>query len=207
MSDDRSSYGLAVSLLGAIVLVVSVSLPWYAISLTARGASYIQAVGDQFAARYGNAALQSSFAGLHTSLAALAGHHLATVDAHQAHATVDVVLLVLGGVAILLVLRSLLDANLAAPDLGTEPLAVLGALAALLAVYALLRPPAAAGVAHGLFATSLREGPWLALLGALAMVVGGLSPRRLGHRRDDTPSRARANDDVWHGLSGWTPSA
>jgi hypothetical protein len=47
----------------------------------------------------------------------------------------------------------------------------------------------------------LREGAWLALLGSLAMIAGGLWPSGLG-APDVSDSRVR---DAWSGLSGWTP--
>jgi hypothetical protein len=52
-----------------------------------------------------------------------------------------------------------------------------------------------------LFALSLREGAWLALLGAVAMTIGGLWPSRVG---DQKVSEAEI-EGVWSGLSGWTP--
>jgi hypothetical protein len=55
-----------------------------------------------------------------------------------------------------------------------------------------------------LISLSLREGAWLALLGSLAIVAGGLWPR--AHTR---PSSARETsfDAAWSGLSGWTPES
>ena len=59
MAGDRSRYGLLVSALGAIVLALSVFLPWYGVSFTASGIAVAEQAGDQFAAQFGNAALQS----------------------------------------------------------------------------------------------------------------------------------------------------
>jgi hypothetical protein len=74
MSAARSRYGLLVSALGAIVLIVSVFLPWYEGTVT-----------------------------LHSTVAVGvdAGHRLATVTAFRALRGVDVVLLVLAALAIL----------------------------------------------------------------------------------------------------------
>jgi len=47
----------------------------------------------------------------------------------------------------------------------------------------------------------LREGAWLALFGSLALVAGGLWPRRLRSARGSDA----ALEDAWSGLSGWTP--
>ena len=52
-----------------------------------------------------------------------------------------------------------------------------------------------------LISLSLREGAWLALLGSLTMLAGGLWPR--------VPRAAAASESrvegAWSGLSGWTP--
>jgi hypothetical protein len=65
-------------------------------------------------------------------------------------------------------------------------------------LYRLVDPPVPAGE---YLATSLRPGAWLALLGSLAMVAGGLWPRRLGSTEVSEPLAS----GTWSGLSGWTP--
>ncbi|HSZ06142.1 MAG TPA: hypothetical protein VK778_13210 [Solirubrobacteraceae bacterium] len=46
MAADRSPTGWLISALGAIVLIVSVFLPWYAVRLTARGVAYMRALSS-----------------------------------------------------------------------------------------------------------------------------------------------------------------
>jgi len=77
MAGARSRYGLAVSSLGAIALAVAVFLPWYGLSFTAAGISFVQRIGDQTASQFGNAALQSYMTGLHPAISALAGQQVA----------------------------------------------------------------------------------------------------------------------------------
>ena len=73
-----------------------------------------------------------------------------------------------------------------------------GLIAAICVLYRMVARPLGEGE---LFALSLREGAWLALLGSLAMIAGGLWPRRLRERG----LSGVEIEDVWSGLSGWTP--
>jgi hypothetical protein len=199
MDVNRSRYGLLVSALGAITLAVSVFLPWYALSFTANGLAYFQRIGQQVAARFGSSALSGYFASVQGRLNGLVGHHVAAVSAHQALKHVNVVLLILAGVTILITLIPLArpEPMLAGGD--GAVIAVLGVLAAVCVVYRMVRPP---NPAAEFIALSLREGAWLALLGSLAMIVGGLWPRELGL---SGISRAMGGGDAWRELSGWTP--
>jgi hypothetical protein len=197
MAADRSPTGWLISALGAIVLIVSVFLPWYAVSLTARGVAYMQQVESEQVQRFGNAALQGELGGLHARLGALAGQQIGTISAHQAFGRISVVLLVVGGIGILIALLPL--ARESAPDFDvTGPwLAALGALATICVLYRMaVRPSAEADLS-----LPLREGAWLALFGSLALVAGGLWPRRLRSARGSDA----ALEDAWSGLSGWTP--
>ncbi len=197
MAADRSPTGWLVSALGAIVLVVSVFLPWYAVSLTANGVAYMQSVETQQVQRFGNATLQGELGSLHARLGALAGQQIGTISAHQAFSTISVVLLVAGGLGILITLLPL--AGESSPDFdGTATwLALLGAIAAVCVLYRMaVRPTGSADLS-----LALREGAWLALLGSLALVAGGLWPRRL---RSPSASDAKV-EDAWSALSGWTP--
>ena len=111
------------------------------------------------------------------------------------------ILLVLAGIALLDALIALArGANPAPAGAGAgASVVVLGALAALCVVYRMVDPPTPAG---GLMSLSLREGAWLALLGSLAMMLGGLWPRI-------EPASAGSDAQLlstWSGLSGWTPS-
>ena len=198
MAADRSSYGLLVSAFGAIVLALSVFLPWYGVGLTARGIAYIQQLDTQAASRFGNASLQGELGGLHARLSALAGRELGTVSAHQVFSNISVLLLIAGGVGILIALLPL--ARPQPPDSdGTGPwLVLLGVIAAACVLYRIFVRPAGDSE---LLALSLREGAWLALLGSVAMIVGGMWPRRL-RRRGASEAEIQT---AWSGLSGWTP--
>ncbi len=200
MAADRSPYGLLVSALGAIVLAVSVFLPWYGVGLTAHGVAYVQQVDTQVATRFGNASLQGELGGLNARLSALSGRELATVSAHQVFSNISVILLVAAGLGILIALVPL--ARSQPPDFdGAGPwLALLGMIAAACVIYRMVARPAED---TELFALSLREGAWLALLGAVAMAIGGLWPSRVG---DQKVSETEI-EGVWSGLSGWTPEA
>jgi hypothetical protein len=197
MAADRSPTGWLVSALGAIVLIVSVFLPWYALGLSARGIAYMQQVQNEEVQRFGNAALQSELGSMHTRMQALAGKQLVTITAHQAFSTISVVLLVCGGLGVLIALLPLAR-EISSDFDGTAPwLALLGAIAGACVLYRMaVRPSENAEIT-----LSLREGVWLALLGSVGLVLGGLWPRRL---RSTRPSDT-AVEDAWSGLSGWTP--
>ena len=196
MSDERTRYGQVVSALGALVLAISVFLPWYGISFTASGLAYVQKVGNQVASQYGNAQLQSYIASLHASLSGYVGHDFTSASAHQALKTLSVVMLIAAGLGCAIALFALAGSTAAQANRGA--LALLGAVALACVLYRMVVPPSPA---PELLALSLREGAWLALIGAVAMIAGALWPTRLGG------SRIRESDmqDPWSGLSGWTP--
>lgn len=197
MRADRSRYGLLVSALGAIVLAVSVFLPWYGLSLTANGIAFVQQLGAQAISQFGNASLQGEIGNLHAGLSALAGHQLVSVSAHQVLTHISVVLLILAGLGILTALIPLARPESRSGGDGGGLILLLGAVAAACVLYRMFDPPNPAG---GFLSLSLRGGAWLALLGSLAMVLGGLWPRRLGAPREEATV-----ESVWSGLSGWTP--
>jgi hypothetical protein len=201
MAGDRSRYGLVVSALGAIVLAVSVFLPWYGVSFTASGLAAVQQVGNQVAAEFGNPSLQAYVGGLHTQLAGLAGTQFTAVSAHQVLHDINIVLLILAGLAMLDALFPLARAASVVPDGAGGSVVVLGALAALCVLYRMFDPPVPAG---GLLSLSLREGAWLALLGSFTMILGGLWPRCLPAT---SSSEEPGVHGVFAGLSGWTPGA
>jgi hypothetical protein len=200
MGDSRAGYRLVVAALGAVLLAVAVFLPWYGVSFTAHGVAFVQQVGDQATAQYGNAALKSYLGTFHASLAGLAGHEFLALSAHQALKQINVVLLIVAGLGVVIALVGLAGQESSA-EANRGPLALLGALAAALALFRILVAPSAPG--EGLVALSVREGGWLALLGAAAMIGGALWPRR---RTANEPSQAEI-ESVWSGLSGWTPEA
>jgi hypothetical protein len=203
MTGDRPRYGLLVSAFGAIVLAVAVFLPWYGVSFTAAGIALAQQAGDQAAAQFGNAALQSYMGEYHATLSTLAGHQIAALSAHQALKDLNVVLLLLAGAAIAIALLALAGAGFSSassPDGHRGPLALLGLLAAACVLFRIVDPPTPAG---GVLALSLREGAWLALLGSVAIVVGAFLPERLPARE----SSDAGLQNTWSELSGWTPES
>ena len=137
---------------------------------------------------------------LHSSLSGLAGHQLGALSARQALTHISVVLLIAAGIGILVAQISVFVPQVGSSEGHGGQLALLGALAAACVLYRIIHPPVPD---NSFVAVSLREGSWLALVGSLAMVCGGLWPRRLVSR---TPSHA-ASEGVWSGLSGWTPES
>jgi hypothetical protein len=198
MADERSRYGLMVSALGAILLAISVFLPWYGLSFTAAGIAAAQQYSQQAISEFGNASLQAYTSGLHSSLAGLAGHQFAAVSAHQALKYLNVALLVIAGLALLDVMLPLARPLPSIPDGAGGSAVLLGVLAALCVVFRMIDRPAPL---ESIVALSLREGPWLALLGSIAMILGGMWPR--------VTSAAAGSDaapnDTWSAFSGWTP--
>jgi hypothetical protein len=200
MPGERSRYGLFVSVVGAILLAISVFLPWYDVSLTSAGTAALSSLGDQFAAQFGNAALQSYVSGLHGTIAQLAGQQLGAVSAHQVLKDLNVILLILAGLALLDSLLALARAGTAAPQGAGGAVVLLGVVASVCVAYRMAVPPTPAG---NLIALSLREGAWLALLGSLMLIVGGLWPRVLS----TVQAGEERGVDVWASLSGWTPGS
>jgi hypothetical protein len=176
MASDRSRYGLLVSALGAVLLAVAVFLPWYALSLTPAGASFAANAVQSLAGQFGNESLQQLAAGVHGNLVSLSGEQIAALSAHQVLHDLNVVLLVLAGIALLDSLLTLARGTVpAGTGTGTGRVVTLvGVLATVCVIYRMAEPPVPAG---GLVALSLREGSWLALLGSLMMVLGPIWPR------------------------------
>ncbi len=200
MADERSRYGLMVSALGAILLAISVFLPWYGISFTAAGIAAAQQISQQVVQEFGNATLQSYTSGLHANLAGLAGHQFAAVSAHQVLKYMNVTLLVIAGLALLDVMLPLARPLPSMPDGAGGSAVLLGAIAAVCVVFRMVDRPVPV---EGLMSLSLREGAWLALLGSITMVLGGMWPRVTTAPASSEPKL----QDSWSALSGWTPSA
>jgi hypothetical protein len=198
LSAERSRYGLVFSALGAIVLAVSVFLPWYGVSFTPSGIAFVQQVGEQVVSQFGNATLQSYMTGLHAHLGGLAAQQFTAVSAHQALKDLNVVLLALAGLALLDALVPLARSASPLPVGAGASVVLLGSVATACVLYRMVVPPTPAG---NLVAFSLREGAWLALLGSLTMVAAGLWPR---FASPPALSDARV-ESTWSGLSGWTP--
>ena len=203
MAGDRSRYGLFGSALGAALLAVSVFLPWYGVSLTAQGVALAQSVGERIAEQFGNAALKADMGTLHAGMSSLVGQQVAALSAHQALKYMSIVLLVLAAFALLDSLFAL--AHRSAPDGAGASLVLLGAIASVCVGYRMAHPPAPGGAAlGGVFSLSLREGAWLALLGALLILGGGLWPRIPVSAPAATDSSV---EDALARLSGWTPQS
>ena len=101
MASDRSRYGLLVSALGAVLLAVSVFLPWYA-SASPPPARPSRSHAGQSARGPVRQRLPAAAAGnLHGTLASTQRARTGAVSAHQVLHDLNVVLLVLAGLALL----------------------------------------------------------------------------------------------------------
>jgi hypothetical protein len=173
MSSTNSRVGHVVAVSGAALLAVSVFLPWYSITITASGAAYAQSALDQVARQYGNPALQAEATTVGAQFAAVAGHHLATVTAHQSLHTVSVLLLALAALAFFGALMWL--AEISEPiEVDGGQIAAVGVVAALLVLFRIVDHPATPGQ---LVSLSTSWGIWLALLSSFAIIAGGLIGR------------------------------
>jgi hypothetical protein len=201
MAGDRSRYGLLVSALGAMLLAVSVFLPWYGLSVTGAGIALAQQLGDHIASEFGNAALQAHLAGFHGALQGLAGVQLGSVSGHDSLNGLAIVLLVLAGLGMLDAMMPLARAAGAVPEGAGGAVVLLGILAAACVIFRMVSPPVPDG--H-LLTLSVREGAWLALLGSLMMALGGLWPRAMP---TISLGESQSGSDAFAALSGWTPSS
>jgi hypothetical protein len=199
MGDERSRYGLMVSAVGAMLLAISVFLPWYGVSFTASGLAAAQQAGQQAIAEFGNATLQSYAGELHSNLGALTGHEFISLSAHQTLKYLNVVLLVIAGLALLDVMLPLARPLPSIPDGAGGSAVLLGAVAAVCVVFRMVDRPVPV---ENLLSLSLREGAWLALLGSVAMVLGGMWPRVT----TAPGSSEQPLESTLSALSGWTPS-
>ncbi len=198
MGDERSRVGLMVSALGAVVLMIAVFLPWYGLSFTAAGIAAAQQASQQVIAEFGNSTLQSTAGALHSSLGGLVGHQVAAVSAHQAFKDMSVVLIVLGGLALLDVLLALARPTSSVPSGAGASAVLLGVVAVACVLFRMIDRPQSFGAYVSL---ALREGIWLALIGSLAMIAGGMWPKAAS-----SPANVEAKlEDTWSALSGWTP--
>jgi hypothetical protein len=143
--ESRSTYGLLASAIGAVLLAVAVFLPWYGVSFNAHAIAAAEQAGEQFAAQYGNAALQSHLGSLHTSLTGLVNHEVFALSAHQALSTLNVVLLIIAGLGILIALLALAGPASASSEANRVPLALLGVLGAACVAFRMVDRPSPAG--------------------------------------------------------------
>jgi hypothetical protein len=186
MNDDRVPFGLLVAALGAAVLAVSVFLPWYGVSITASGAASAQQELVTVAQQYGNTAFQTGASQVGAEFSALAGRQLATVSAHEVLKDIGPILLVLAAVSLLASLLRLAGVT-GLFDVGGGQIALAGGTAALFVLYRMLVRPAGQ---TNLVSLSLSWGVWLALLGAAAIVAGGLLSGSAAERRRSAGSYA-----------------
>lgn len=170
MVDDRAPLGLLIAALGAAVLAVSVFLPWYGVSITAAGAASAKQELASEAQQYGNTTFQTTASALGAGFSSLAGRQLATVSAHEALKDISPMLLVLAGISLVASLLRLADVT-GLLEAGGGQIALAGGAAALCVLFRMLTRP---GAQTDLVSLSLSWGIWLALLGAAAIVVGGL---------------------------------
>lgn len=199
MVNDRRRYGLLVAALGAALLAVSVFLPWYGLAFTQYGASAAARAGQEVIERFGNSSLSAYAARLPAEASSLAGRQVASLSAHEVLPNIGVILLILAGLALLDALIPLARGARLGHGAGGA-LVLVGLLAAILVVFRMAVPPAPAG---SYLSLSLGVGAWLSLLGALAIVAGGLWPRSLSPASGEQPPPS----GVWTQLSGWTPPA
>ena len=195
MSGDRSRYGLLVSSLGAALLAGSLFLPWYAVSVTHAGADSLGKAGSGLATHIGTGAFQGYARSLHGTIAALAGEKVGALTAAHALSALSVVLLVLAGLSLLDALVPLARARSRIPEGAGGAVVVLGIVASGFVLYRMIAPPAPASE---LLTLSLREGAWLALLGALMVALGGLWPRAI------PAAPGPFSGDIWASLTSGT---
>ena len=186
MQRTQSRYGLLVSALGASLLAAATFLPWYGASAAAGGPL---SDGQQ-------ATLAPYEAGLRDVGRLAPGEVLGAASAMHVLSYLSALLLALAALALLDALLPLIRRG-EGPSYGAGgALVPLGLVASALIAYRMIAPPTPAGVAVTL---SLHIGAWLALLGALAMALGGMWPRAL-------PALA-SSEDIFTSLSVWTSTS
>jgi hypothetical protein len=199
MAENRLRTGPLAATVGAALLALSVFQPWYALQLTAAGASSAQQALDSAASQFGNAAFQVQAHSLGSGFSALAGHQLATLSAEQALHYTHIVLLILAAGAFVSALLLLVDVS-QARRAGGDRIAALGLAATLCVLFRMVAKPVSQ---EEVLSLSLAWGAWLALASSLAIVAGGLMARSEGGASPSEATLAKALE----GLSGWTPEA
>jgi hypothetical protein len=111
---------------------------------------------------------------VHAGVGQASSSSLTRITEHQALPYMKGFLLVLAALAILDALLPLVRAAAPVPGGAGGSVALLGAAAAACALYRILDPPGLTGDAVSL---TLLEGPWLTLLAALTMMLGGMWPQ------------------------------
>jgi hypothetical protein len=172
MVEDRLRLGSLISAIGAALLAVSVFLPWYGVSLTARGAAFAQQALNNVAQQYGNATLQTQAKAIGLGFGAFTGHQVTTLSAHQALKYLDAILLILAAIALLAALLRLAGASEPIQTGGSQ-IAFVGLLATICVLFRMVERPTPL---QEVFSLSLSWGIWLALASSAAVVIGGLWP-------------------------------
>jgi hypothetical protein len=158
----------------------------YGLSMSAVGASVL--VASVFLPWYRVSSIAS--AGVAQSSA------LTHITEHQALPYMKGFLLVVAGLAMLDALVPLVRAAAPVPGGAGGSVALLGIAAAACALYRLLDPPA---LGAGAVSLTLLEGPWLTLLAALTMMLGGMWPRSI----IGAPAAAEIRvHRIWPGVPG-----
>ena len=199
MREDRERYGPLVATVGAALLAVSVFMPWYAVTLTASGAASAQKALNGVAQQYGNSTFQSAASTLGAGFNSLAGQQLGTLSAHDALKYINVVLLILAGIAFFASVLRLAGVSAASAPYRSQ-IALVGGVATLCVLFRMIDRP---DPVESVLSLSLDWGIWLALCSSAAIVAGGMWPRRAISPEATSGTLEKA----WDGLSGWTPGS
>lgn len=159
---------MALSAGGAAVVIATTFGPWYAVSVTPAGIFAAQQQLNSVAHQYGNSALQSLANEIGLRFSSDAHHHIANISAHQSLKYTSAVLLMLAGAALLAVFWRFGGMI----DNGGGVIAAFGVAAGFCVIYRMVVPP---NPAAGYLTLSLSWGSWLALVGAAAVAVGGMT--------------------------------
>lgn len=196
MSAERSPYGHAIAGAGGLALAISVFLPWFAVTTP-------QSTIDQLLGKVDQSSPLGQFeTRAITQGAAYLQAHPVTVTAQNLYSRTWIVLLVIGVLALLLSVAALARSAPLFAGGDQVPLGLLGLAAAGLTAYRLVHPVSWHSLTFVAFDFSRREGGWIALAGAVAVLAGGA----LSNRTRRSPQAADATT-VWADLSGWTPGA
>ncbi|MCW3017971.1 MAG: hypothetical protein JWN10_279 [Solirubrobacterales bacterium] len=131
----------------------------------------------------------------HAGVGRASSSSLTRIAEHQALPYMKALLLIVAGLALLDALLPLVRPAAPLPGGAGGSVALLGAVAASCALYRILDPPALSG---GAVSLTLLEGPWLTLLAALTMMLGGMWPRSVV----GAPAASEARLRFWPGVPG-----
>lgn len=159
MRSNREQAGLGVASLGAAAMLLSLWQPWYGFQLPADMLQRVTAFSSQFG-NFGALIRQGA--------ATLAQHGPYQLSGWLVFRGFDVMLCVLAIAGLVLGLQALVASERLVLIPEGKGFALLGAVAGALIAYHLVRRPLPGGV------LVLERGAWIALVGAAAMVVGGL---------------------------------